>query len=84
MNRDKKHQIQNVFINQNLAKKWEALLANKEFISKNEFILDMFETDAEKLCFFDVRRFINNCLCVTEFKETIVRWCKKYHIGDEM
>ncbi len=59
-------------------------MVNKLFIRKNEFIFDMFNTGAEKLCFFDIRRFINNYLCSADFKETIVGWSKKYHIGDEM
>ena len=44
----------------------------------------MFETDAEKLCFFDIKRFVNKCLCKAGFRETIVRWTKKSEIDEEM
>jgi hypothetical protein len=50
----------------------------------NEFLLDMCEKEAERLCYLDVRRFVNRCLCRAEFREQIVRCCKKEEVDEEM
>lgn len=43
----------------------------------------MFQTDTEKLCFYDVKKFVNEKLCSVGFKETIQRSCKKEEIDFE-
>ena len=42
MNKAKRGQIQDAFMNKNIVKNWNKMLRNQYFIRNNQFVLDMF------------------------------------------
>lgn len=44
----------------------------------------MFSSFAEKLCFFDIRVFVNKFLVTLQFKEKIAKYCAKHEVDEDL